>query len=92
MDFLQDSESNLILLNFILVGMGMVLSPLLWGIFSRLGKQNSKLTESVGAQVKTNELLAGILKELGDSRVRDETIQGQIKGILRDMDRLMSNN
>ena len=76
-----DTPTGIIILDFILVVMGMILSPLLWGIFSRLGKIGENLTTCVKSLSETQGTLAAVVKELNDARVRDKDLEGRLKGI-----------
>lgn len=72
---------GIILLDIILVAMGAVLTPILFGIFSRLGKVSEKMTACVASLAHANNTLAAVVKELNDARVRDTVLEGRIKGI-----------
>ena len=81
-----DTPTGIIILDFILVVMGMILSPLLWGIFSRLGKIGENLTMCVKSLSETQGTLAEVVKELNDTKVRDKDIEGRLKGINEKLD------
>ena len=76
-----NTPTGIIILDFILVVMGMILSPLLWGIFSRLGKIGENLTTCVKSLTETHTTLAEVVRELNDARVRDKDLEGRLKGI-----------
>lgn len=78
-----DTPDGIILLDFILLAMGLVLSPLLWGIFKRLGEIASKLSECVTNLAATQSTLAEVVKELNEAHIRDTKMEGRMKGIER---------
>ena len=76
-----DTPSGILLLDFILVGMGLFLSPILWGIFKRLGKLSNGIVACVESITAGNTSLAKVLEQLAEAHIRDTKIEGRIKGI-----------
>lgn len=90
-----NTAPGILLLDFILIAMGLILSPLLWGIYKRLGENNSKvdkvfgkIAESNDLNVRTLSMLADCVKELHDARVRDKELEGRVKGVQAEVNRL----
>ena len=81
MNIFGNTPAGILLLDFILVAMGLILSPLLWGIFKRLGDISQNMSEAVRTHAETNNRLASVITELHDARVRDVSLEGRIKGI-----------
>lgn len=88
MEVFGDTPAGILLLDFILVAIGVILTPLLWGIFSRLGQVSMNLADCLEAITHTNATLAEVVKELHDARVRDAQIEGRLKGIDEKLRRL----
>ena len=87
MSMFGNTPAGIILLDFILIAMGMILSPLLWGIFKRLGDISQNMTEAVKTHADTNNKLASVITELHNAQVRDVSLEGRIKGINDKLDR-----
>ena len=81
-----DTPLGILLLDIILLSMGAILTPILFGIFSRLGKVSEKLSICVTSLADTNKTLATVVQELNDARVRDKDIEGRLKGLNEKVD------
>lgn len=76
-----ETPSGIVLLDFILIAMGLFLSPILWGIFKRLGVISTNMTDCIKSLATANNSLAEVLKELHQANIRDTKMDGRIKGI-----------
>lgn len=85
-EVLGNAPAGILLLNFILMAMGVILSPLLWGIFKRLGDVASSLKSNVEVQNQIASHLISVLNELHDARVRDKDLEGRLKGLNEKLD------
>lgn len=68
-------------LNAILVLMGMVMTPILWGIYKKLGESNTKQTQCLESIAQSNDTISKIFHEMYETRVRDTETEGRLKGI-----------
>ena len=75
------TPTGIVILDIVLVLMGMILSPLLWGIFTRLGGIATNLIECVKLLAQTNATLTKVIQELNDAKVRDTALEGRLRGI-----------
>ena len=79
---------GILILDVILLGIGGVLIPILWKIYSKLNTIDRKL-DNVSNQISAcitslanaNTVLAQVVSELNDTRVRDAKLEGRIKGL-----------
>ena len=76
-----DTAVGIVVLDFILVAMGMVLTPILWGIYKRLGDNLENSKDSLELLAHSNATLAKVVEELHNARVRDKELEGRIKGL-----------
>ena len=81
-----DTPTGILVLDIVLVLMGAILSPLLWGIFTRLGGITSSLTKCVQMQLEAQTVLAEVVRELNDARVRDKDLEGRVKIVNEKLD------
>ena len=77
----NDTDTGIILLDFILLGMGLILSPLLWGVFTRLGKIGNDISECTKTLAQSHEATSAILRELSLSHIRDTEMKGHLKSM-----------
>lgn len=77
----ENTPFGIILLDVILLLVGAILTPILFGIFKRLGEVSEKMTSCVASLAQANSTLANVVKELNNARVRDKDLEGRIKGL-----------
>ena len=83
-----NTPTGIIILDVILVAMGMVLTPILWGIYKRLGDTVTNSENTIKIQTECNQSLIKVVEELNDARVRDKDLEGRMKGLDEKMNRL----
>lgn len=76
---------GIIVLDFILVAMGIILTPILWGIYKKLGENSTKLGNCIESLARVNTKTANVIEKLHEIRVRDVEVEGRIKGIADDV-------
>lgn len=88
MNIFGETPGGIILLDFILLAMGLILSPLLWGIFKRLGGVNNIAEQAVKLQGDLVKTVTKIFDEMIQVQVRDKDIEGRLKGLNDKIDSL----
>lgn len=83
-----DTPTGIIILDVILVLMGMILTPILWGIYKRLGDAVTNSECTIKIQAECNQSLVKVVEELNNARVRDKDLEGRMKGLDEKMNRL----
>ena len=82
-----ETPTGIILLDAILLLVGAVLTPILFGIFKRVGEVSLRMTSCVNSLAQANTTIGEVVKELNDARVRDTALEGRSKGINEKLDR-----
>lgn len=88
MDFFGTTPPGILLLDFILIAMGAILSPILWGILKRMGDVANHMKNNNSLQTQILANLTKIVDEQNEARIRDKEIEGRLKGVNENVTRL----
>ena len=81
MEFFGTTPPGILLLDFILIAMGCILSPILWGILKRMGDVANHMKNNNSLQTQIVSNLTKIVDEQNEARIRDVEFEGRLKGI-----------